>query len=156
MILGLLCFIIPRFVEIRKVFLVYLSGILLFVSPLALDKLVIINDEENIDQQDYLSLLGNFDFKFKNGDLLNKSVNENLIINNTNYLLVVDKVEYGYIDSSNNNGDITVVVIPPYSSVNLKNSVDYFFKEPPQSIRVKSGESKMRYWLHKESIQSQE
>ena len=125
-----------------------------FITVLALNKqVVIINDEENIDQQTIVSVFGNFSFKFKNGDSTNMSLDDNLVFNNTNHQLIVDGIKYSTTISSNDYSNITIAVIPPYSSINLNKKVDYFFTYPPGTISVKNSHSETRYWLHRDLTQ---
>lgn len=121
---------------------------MLLLSIFIFDEIIVINDETNFDRYNYFSKMGNFNFKFKNGESLSKYVDKNLIVNNTNYQLVVEQVEYGSFTNSSSQENANIL-IPPFSSINLEKPINYLFQEPPQTIRVKSGESRVKYWLHK-------
>ena len=73
--------------------------------------------------------------------------------NNTNHQLIVDGIKYSTTISSNDYSNITIAVIPPYSSINLNKKVDYFFTYPPGTISVKNSHSETRYWLHRDLTQ---
>ena len=155
---GIMCFVLVHYIDrikgLKALFLL-ITGLVLLISFLFFDEVIVINDESNFTRNKYFSKMGDFNFTFKNGEVLNKSVENNLIVNNTSDQLVVEQVEYGSIGNSNSEEN-SKIIIPPFSSINMEKPINYLFREPPQTIRVKSGESKVKYWLHKELIQSQE
>ena len=115
---------------------------------LVMDKVTILT--ENNEKQKYLTFKNSVFYTFKNGVTKTISIKDNTLINDTYNELIIEKVEYGYSKySSSNSRDNYMTTISPYSAQDLTYSIDYFYTEPPQSIRVKAGSSKTRYWLHK-------
>ena len=99
-----MCFVLVHYIDrikgLKALFLL-ITGLVLLISFLFFDEVIVINDESNFTRNKYFSKMGDFNFTFKNGEVLNKSVENNLIVNNTSDQLVVEQVEYGSIGNSN-------------------------------------------------------
>ena len=147
---GIMCFLLVYYVKKIKGLLagfLLLMSLFFIISVFIFDEVIVINDETDFARHKFFSKMGNFNFTFKNGELLSTPVENNLIVNNTPDQLVVEQVEYGNIGNSSS----YKIKIPPFSSLNLEKSINFLFEEPPQTISVRSSESKVRYWLHKDT-----
>ena len=111
-----------------------------------MDKITILTG--NNEKQEFLTLKNSISYTYKNGRTESVSIGVNTLINDTEDELIIEKVEYGKYANSNND-DNFIESINPYSSQDLIYGVNYFYKDPPTSIRVKGGSSTTRYWLHK-------
>jgi len=75
-------------------------------------------------------------------------INNNTIINDSDYPVIIEKVHYSSMGGTNNENPY-VTTIYPYTNNNSLPRIDYIFEEPPQKISEKGGsDTKTRYWLH--------
>lgn len=96
---------------------------------------------------DILTFGKSIEYKFQSGKTMLVPISDNTLINDTQEKLFVEEVEYSTY-SSYSEGKKIVERIDPYSFNRLTNSIDYYFKNPPKTIRVKGGGTTSRYWLH--------
>jgi 16S rRNA G966 N2-methylase RsmD len=111
-----------------------------------MDKATILT--ENNKKQEYLTFKNSLLYSFKNGSIEVISIDDYTIINDTDERLIIEKIECSRFSTSNS-GENYMTSISPYSSKILNYSIDYFYIDPPYSIRVKNTATNIRYWLHK-------
>jgi hypothetical protein len=112
-----------------------------------MDKVTILSSKS--EKKEYLTLKNSLFYTFKNGTTKSITIEDNTLINDTYHKLIIEKIEYGFSKyASSDSEDSFIGTIDPYSAQNLSYNIDYFFTDPPQSIRVKSGGTKTRYWVH--------
>lgn len=121
-------------------------GITFITMRLKMKNITILNN--SYSQTEYLTYKNSYQYILKDGNKINTLVKDNTIINDSEFELKIEKVEYGYGSLSSNDNKI-VGVISPYSCVNLNYDIDYFYKTPPNSIKVKGSDSRLRFWLHR-------
>lgn len=71
---------------------------------------------------------------------------ENFILNNTDKNLILESVSY-YTNSSGSDTPEIINIKPGINPIDV--NVNYMFSTPPNSIRVKSGSSTTRWYLHR-------
>jgi hypothetical protein len=95
----------------------------------------------------YLTLWNDLEYTFSDGRSYKIIIKDNMIINDSSKKVVVEKVEYSSV-ALLNFGDNIECTISPYKYLELANSIDYYYSEPPKTISVKRGGTTTRYWLH--------
>tara|TARA_B110000114_G_scaffold166643_1_gene187981 strand:- start:463 stop:861 length:399 start_codon:yes stop_codon:yes gene_type:complete len=71
---------------------------------------------------------------------------ENFILNNTDKNLILESLSY-YTNSFSSYKPKKINIKPGINPVDVK--VDFMFSTPPESIKVKSGSSTTRWYLHR-------
>jgi hypothetical protein len=71
---------------------------------------------------------------------------KNFILNNTDKNLILESVSY-YTNSSGSDTPEIINIKPGINPIDV--NVNYMFSTPPNSIRVKSGSSTTRWYLHR-------
>ena len=155
LILGLATFLssyfFSRFIKLKIRIFMFLFGI--FISLFGMygfDKVVIINNDSSVIKRHYLSILGNFEYELNNYSNIYEPVNKCLIVNNTKKEVIISQIEYyDKLESFSHFGEEypQVATIPPFSSLNFVEGVDYFFNELPEEIYQDKKSSKVKYWL---------
>lgn len=143
---GIAFFIVFGFYKGKYRYILLLAGIGLIGSRFAMNEIVVL--KANQKREKLLTFGSNFDYTFKDGTTSTISVSSNTLVNDTEDNLVIEEVEYSTY-SSLSDEDKVVNNIESFSYAQLGNSVDYYFQDPPKTIRVKGGGSTTRYWLHK-------
>jgi len=143
---GLASIFILRFYRGKYWYIFLILGFSLMGLRFVMDKVTILTG--NNEKQEFLTLKNSISYTYKNGLAESVSIKVNTLINDTEDELIIEKVEYGRYENSNND-DNYIETINPYSSQDLIYRVNYFYTDPPSSIRVKGGRSTTRYWLHK-------
>lgn len=143
---GIASLVVLRFYRGKFWYVFLLLGIILLGIRFSMNSVTVLTEDEK--HVKYYTFNKSIDYSFSNGNTMAIKIGNNTIINNTNYTLTVEKVEYGVSTYSTNSNPI-VTKIRSYSSIELSNSINYFYTQPPNSIRVKGGGSRTRYWLHK-------
>jgi hypothetical protein len=143
---GIASLVVLRFCRGKFWYVFLFLGIILLGIRFSMNSFTVLTgDEKHVK---YYTFNRSIDYSFSNGKTMAIKIGNNTLINNTNYTLTVEKVEYGVSSySTNSNPDVTT--IRSYSTIDLSNSVNYFYTQPPNSIRVKGGGGRTRYWLHK-------
>ena len=145
---GFLSILVLRFYRGKYWYIFLILGFSLIGLGFVMDNVTILTG--NNEKHEYLTLKNSHFYTFENGTTKTISIEDNTLINDTENEFIIEKVEYGYSKySSSDSRDNFMTTISPYSAQSLTYSIDYFYTEPPQSIRVKGGSSKTRYWLHK-------
>ena len=140
---GIASLLVLRFYRGKFWYVFLLVGIVLLGIRFSMNDVTVLTEDEK--HMKYFTLNNSIEFSFSNGSTMDINVGNNTIINNTKYTLTVEK--WNGITSTTANPFVTT--IRPYSLINLSNSINYFYIQPPNSIRVKGGGSRTRYWLHK-------
>ena len=143
---GIAFFIVFGFYKGKYRYILLLAGIGLIGSRFAMNEIVVL--KANQKREKLLTFGSSFDYTFKDGITSTISVSSNTLVNDTEDNLVIEEVEYSTY-SSLSDEDKVVNNIESFSYAQLGNSVDYYFQDPPKTIRVKGGGSTTRYWLHK-------
>jgi hypothetical protein len=143
---GIVLFIVFRFYNGKHRYVLLLAAIGFIGSRFAMKEIVVL--KTNQKKETYLTFGSSFNYTFQNGNSYVIPVSSNTLINDTEDKLVVEKVEYSSY-SSISSGDNIENNIDPFSYQQLANSVNYFYEEPPKTIRVKGGGTTTRFWLHK-------
>jgi hypothetical protein len=143
---GIALFIVFGFYKGKYRFIFLLCGIGLIGLRFNMNEIVVL--KSNQKREKLLTFGSSFDYTFQDGSTSNISLSSNTLVNDTDDKLIIEEVEYSTY-SSLNTGDNIVKQIESFSYTQLGNSVDYYFEEPPKTIRVKGGGSTTRYWLHK-------
>ena len=118
-----------------------LIGVLLICIPIFfLKNIIIVKNNKIIENKN--TFFSSFNFKYHNGKVEEIIIDDEVLINDSDDNLTVETVIYG-----NENGENANIDISPKSYSEIK-GVDYYFEEPPQTIRQKSTDSKVKYWLH--------
>jgi hypothetical protein len=98
-------------------------------------------------------LIGSFSKKLDDGTIV--KVKGNCVVNNSAGNLYVETVKYSsHVSDFNPDYPYHFYInnrekILPYSV--YKGRIDYGFETPPQSIRIKKGESLFKYWLQRDN-----
>lgn len=143
---GLACFFALRFFSGKFWYVFLIMGIGLLVFRFSMDSLVILKPNEQIEK--YLTFQNSTLYTYENGRTETVYIGDHTIINDTEFNLEVESVSYG-ITAYSTNGNEHEAYISSYSSQPLSNSIDYYYNEPPSSIRVKSSGTQIRFWIHK-------
>lgn len=101
------------------------------------------------------SLFNNIEFHFNNGTSSNIKLEDYTLINDTPDSLVIESVLYGNENTTYANGDSAYIFVLPFSIVNLKQSVDFYFNEPPEKVFERRSfwmHGSTYYWLHKKNV----
>ena len=146
---GLGSVLVLRFYGGKYWYIFLTIGFILMGLRFVMDNVTILTG--NNKKQDFLTLKSSHFYTFKNGTTITISIEDNTLINDTDNEYIIDKVKYGYYSKyySSSSQDNYMTTISPYSAKILTYSIDYFYDDPPKSIRVKGGSSTLRYWLHK-------
>lgn len=143
---GIAFFIVFGFYKGKYRYILLLAGIGLIGSRFAMNEIVVL--KANQKREKLLTFGNSFGYTFKDGTTSTISVSSNTLVNDTEDNLVIEEVEYSTY-SALSDEDKVVNNIESFSYAQLGNSVDYYFQDPPKTIRVKGGGSTTRYWLHK-------
>ena len=143
---GLACLFVLRFYNGKFWYVFLIMGIGLMALRFTMDDLVILKPNEQ--KEEYLTFQNSIVYTSGNGKTENVYIGSNTIINDTEFDLEVESVAYGTTAYSTN-GNEHEASIPSYSCQLLSNGIDYYYNEPPSSIRVKGGGSRIKFWLHK-------
>jgi len=144
-IAGFVSLLILRFYRGKYWAIFLILGIGFFALRMSMKEVTILIG--NRLSEDYLTFNRNHEYNYKNGSKEIISIEDNTLINDTEDYLVVEKLEYSTY-ASYTSGDNVVMDIPPYSHVQLINSIDYFYSQPPDTISVKNGGTTTRFWIH--------
>ena len=143
---GLGCLLVLRFYSGKYWYIFLLLGVGLMAMRFTMDEIVILKSVEV--KEKYLTFQNSINYTFSNGLTEQVSIGENTLINDTDFNLQVESVAYS-TSAYTTSGNTVVASILPFTSQTLESGIDYYFKEPPSSIRVKGGGSRIKYWLHK-------
>ncbi|MEY2703129.1 MAG: hypothetical protein RLY43_1767 [Bacteroidota bacterium] len=97
--------------------------------------------------QEYTTFFSNYTYSFQNGSTKNIAITDNMIINDSDYSVIVEKAFYSPNGGTTNQNPF-VASIYPYTTNNSLPKIDYIFNDPPQKISEKGGGEKTIYWLH--------
>lgn len=145
MFAGIFSFFLIYLYKGKRPYIFLLIGIAAFGSRMLMDTVTVIKGDQQI--QKFLTFKSSIEFEFSDGRKATISVKGNTIVNDSEFELKVEEVKYSTYTMFSSDDNI-VAKINPYS-VSEFNNIDYFFSEPPRSIRVKGGGSTTKYWLHK-------
>ena len=145
---GFLSILVLRFYKGKYWYIFLILGFSLIGLFFVMDDVTILRG--NNEKQEYITLKNSHFYTFENGTTKTISIEDNTLINDTENEFIIEKVEYGYSKySTSDSQDNYMTTISPYSAISLPYSIDYFYTDPPKSIRVKASSSTLRYWLHK-------
>lgn len=146
---GFLSILVLRFYRGKYWYIFLILGFSLIGLFFVMDNVTILTG--NNKKLEYLTLKNSHFYTFENGTTKTISIEDNTLINDTENEFIIEKVQYGYYSKyyTSNSQDNYMTTISPYSAKSLPYSIDYFYTDPPKSIRVKAGSSTLRYWLHK-------
>ncbi len=143
---GIALIIAFAFYKGKYRYILLLAGIGSFVARYSMNHIVVL--KANQKRESLLTFGSSFNYTFQNGNSTRINVSSNTLVNDTEEELIIEKVEYSTF-SSLSDEDKVVKNIESFSFVQLVNSVDYYYENPPKTIRVKGRSSTTRYWLHK-------
>lgn len=127
-------------------YILLLAGISSFVARFSMNHIVVL--KENQKRESLLTFGSSFNYTFQNGRTSRITVTSNTLINDTEENLIVEEVEYSTFSSFSDENNV-VKNIESFTYTQLGKGIDYYYKDPPKTIRVKGGGSTTRYWLHK-------
>ena len=144
-IAGIVSLLILRFYGGKYWYVFLLLGVGFIGLRMAMKNVVIL--KEGRVNEKYLTLWNDLEYTFSDGRSYKIIIKDNMIINDSSKKVVVEKVEYSSV-ALLNFGDNIECTISPYKYLELANSIDYYYSEPPKTISVKRGGTTTRYWLH--------
>lgn len=143
---GLGSIFVLRFYGGKYWYIFLILGLSLMSIRFLMDKVTILSG--NKEKQEFLTFKSSHSYTFKNGSTKSILINDYTLINDSDETLIIEKVEYSRFSTTSSGGNL-LSWISPYSSQILEYNIDYFYDDPPSSIRVKSGNITTRFWLHK-------
>ncbi|MFD3275198.1 hypothetical protein [Aquirufa echingensis] len=145
--IGLLTIILNRFyINRKKWYWFIIFAFASFYAGYKVNEVIILTNGNR--HSTYSTFYSSYDYKFKNGSVKTLLINNNTIINDSDYPVIIEKVHYSSMGGTNNENPY-VATIYPYTNNNSLPRIDYIFEEPPQKISEKGGsDTKTRYWLH--------